>query len=58
MNAWWFTPAPTNATSSNGTATSSASCRVVFWIEWQRPTTRRCGVPEYVAQHSIAIGFV
>ncbi len=27
------------------TPTSSASSRVVFWTEWQRPTTRFCGVP-------------
>ena len=58
MNDWWLMPAPTNATSSDGTPTISASWRVVFCTEWQSPTTRAVGVPAYVIQQSIAIGFV
>ena len=58
MNAWWLTPAPRNVVSSKGTSTSSASVRVVCCTEWQSPTTFCCGDPSYVAQQSIAIGFV
>ncbi len=41
----WFTPAPAKVTSSNGTPTYSEICRLVFWMEWQRPTIFLCGEP-------------
>jgi len=54
----WFTPAPWKVISSGGTPTYSATWRLVFWMEWQRPTMFCCGEPSYQAQQFIAIGLV
>ena len=54
----WFTPAPRKVTSSGGTPTYSATWRLVFWMEWHRPTMGTPGHASYHAQQFIAIGLV